>query len=307
MKKVSIIVPIFNCEKYINRCIESLLAQTYDNIEILLINDGSTDSTEKICKEAMEKNNKIKYIYKENGGVSSARNVGIRNATGEFVMFVDSDDTIRPNTISDMIKYADDYDVIIGNYEKITNKGVVPNVVENRSKELTFYEFITVNYLWEVCMKLIRKNIIKKEFDETIAIGEDSLFWLDNKDNYKYIYIDKIYYSYYDVETSAMNSQVVNNKNITTFKSLERLIEENEGIANRFYKNEYIVYFHTYKTTYKDPNKIFSKNEHIYFENAKKYYKELMNDKNFKLTSKIRIFLQLKMPHIAKIALSLKK
>ncbi len=93
--KISIIIPIYNIEDYIVECVSSIIAQTYKNIEIILINDGSIDKSEKICKELKEKDNRIKYIYKNNGGLSSARNEGIRNATGEYLMFVDGDDFLK--------------------------------------------------------------------------------------------------------------------------------------------------------------------------------------------------------------------
>lgn len=90
--KISIIVPIYNCEKYLEQCIGSLVKQTYSDIEIILVNDGSTDSSLSICKKYSETDDRIQVINKKNGGVSSARNVGIKVSTGEYVIFVDADD-----------------------------------------------------------------------------------------------------------------------------------------------------------------------------------------------------------------------
>ncbi|MCQ2387266.1 MAG: glycosyltransferase [Clostridia bacterium] len=92
--KISIIVPVFNTEKYLSECINSLINQTLKNIEIILVDDGSTDNSPAICDEFALKDNRIKVFHKENGGQSSARNLGLKNSNGEYILFVDSDDTI---------------------------------------------------------------------------------------------------------------------------------------------------------------------------------------------------------------------
>ena len=91
---ISVIVPVYNVEEYLDRCIESIVNQTYKNLEILLIDDGSTDNSYNICDKWAKKDNRIKVVHKENGGVSSARNVGLDVATGDYIGFVDSDDYI---------------------------------------------------------------------------------------------------------------------------------------------------------------------------------------------------------------------
>ena len=96
VNKISVIVPIYNVEKYIDRCIKSIVNQTYKNLEIILINDGSLDKSGQICDTWESKDNRIKVIHQMNSGVSVARNTGLENATGEYVTFVDSDDYIEP-------------------------------------------------------------------------------------------------------------------------------------------------------------------------------------------------------------------
>ena len=96
MEKISIIMPIYNCEKYLKRSIESVLNQTYKNLELILINDGSTDNSLKVCREYERKDDRVQVIDKKNGGVSSSRNAGFKIATGEYVTFVDADDWIEP-------------------------------------------------------------------------------------------------------------------------------------------------------------------------------------------------------------------
>lgn len=111
--KVSIIVPIYNMEKYLNRCIESILNQDYKNIELILVNDGSIDNSIGICNEYKKMSNIVKVIDKKNGGVSSARNVGIDVSTGEWIMFVDPDDYLKPNIVSTLVKNIDEKNDII--------------------------------------------------------------------------------------------------------------------------------------------------------------------------------------------------
>lgn len=92
---ISIVVPIYNVQDYLERCIQSLISQTYKNIEIILVDDGATDNSGKLCDEYLKKDERIKVIHKENGGLSDARNVGKENANGKYIAFIDSDDYIR--------------------------------------------------------------------------------------------------------------------------------------------------------------------------------------------------------------------
>ena len=98
--KISIIVPVYNAERYLHRCIDSILAQTFRDFELLLIDDGSKDNSGYICDEYAEKDERVKVWHKENGGVSSARNVGLDNARGEWVTFADSDDWLESNAFA---------------------------------------------------------------------------------------------------------------------------------------------------------------------------------------------------------------
>ena len=92
---ISVIVPVYKAEKHLEKCVESIINQTYTNLEIILVNDGSPDNSGKLCDELIKKDSRIKVIHKENGGPSSARNLGIKNASGKYVAFIDSDDYIK--------------------------------------------------------------------------------------------------------------------------------------------------------------------------------------------------------------------
>lgn len=100
---VSIIVPIYNVQSFLNECINSLLKQTYSNIEVLLINDGSTDKSEEICREYCKKDSRLSYFYQSNSGVSSARNKGINYSKGNYILFVDADDYVEPSFVEEML------------------------------------------------------------------------------------------------------------------------------------------------------------------------------------------------------------
>ena len=113
--KVSIIIPVFNSEKYIENCIKSILGQDYKNVEIIIINDGSTDNSVKIIKQI--NSDKIKLINQKNNGPSSARNNGIKNASGEWIMFLDSDDMLADNAISNLIEKSINTDHVISGWK----------------------------------------------------------------------------------------------------------------------------------------------------------------------------------------------
>lgn len=112
--KISIIIPLYNTEKYISECIKSILNQTYKNIEIIIINDGSTDNSEEKCFDLQKTNKEIKYIYQSNAGVTAARKKGVEHATGEWITFVDADDILLPNAIQTLIEKSEGQDIVIG-------------------------------------------------------------------------------------------------------------------------------------------------------------------------------------------------
>ena len=104
MDKISIIIPVYNVESYIDRCMESILAQDYENIEVLLVDDGSNDNSGYLCDKYAQKDNRVKSFHKPNGGVSSARNFGIAHAEGKYISFVDPDDWLERDTYKNIIE-----------------------------------------------------------------------------------------------------------------------------------------------------------------------------------------------------------
>lgn len=178
---VSIIVPVYNSGRTIRRCVDSILAQSFTDFEILLIDDGSTDESGMICDEYAAKDNRIKVIHKNNGGVSSARNAGLKMAAGDYIMFADSDDEVLPDWIASLIESAklnDKETLIVGGVEFYRGEELSGVFSQN----ITFPVESLFNYsgLWGGCWnKIFESSIIKKyeiEFDEKLHYCEDCLF-----------------------------------------------------------------------------------------------------------------------------------
>lgn len=175
-KKVSVIVPVYNTLNYLKRCVDSICGQTYENLEIILVDDGSTDGTGELCDKLAEQDFRIRVYHKENGGASSARNLGLRNAVGDYVGFVDSDDYIDADVYKLMVELAatKDYQVVqISRDERNEDGKKLPDVCippkntrfcdsETFLKELLMHEADC-----SFCTKLIKRELFnKKEFPE---------------------------------------------------------------------------------------------------------------------------------------------
>lgn len=192
-KVVSIVVSVYNVERYLAECIESILKQTYRNIEILLIDDGSLDNSGKICDNYAEKDSRIKVIHKENGGASSARNVGLEEAKGEFVMFIDGDDFVDEHYIEKMYNNSQKNNsdlVFCGYWKYIDGKNEqaqenLPKSIDVNIKNKAFIKFFSAfisykNNIMGCCWRILYKKKILKDvrFNEQIRIAEDLLFVL---------------------------------------------------------------------------------------------------------------------------------
>ena len=184
--KISVIVPVYNYEKYLNKCIDSILSQTFTDFELLLINDGSTDRSGEICDMYSEKDERVKVFHKENGGVSSARNVGLENVKGEFITFVDSDDDIMELFLETVYKEIKNVDIVYQGIIRINNnlnKDLEFQSFENKIETVpSFFNKSMVSSHGYVLGKIFKKQIIKNNtirFDESVNLSEDSLFILE--------------------------------------------------------------------------------------------------------------------------------
>ena len=177
---VSIIVPVYNTEKFLHRCIDSVLAQTYKDFELLLINDGSTDSSGTICDEYAAQDVRVRVFHKENGGVSSARNLGLDNAQGEWITFVDSDDWISKDYLKELAMHSDS-DLVIADFV-VEGEGqwneILP-VGQWQGKELSGIierDVALARFTTPWC-KLLKKSLIRhNRFYTELTTQEDALF-----------------------------------------------------------------------------------------------------------------------------------
>lgn len=233
---ISIVVPVFNVEDRLNQCIKSIINQTYDNLEIILVNDGSTDKSLEICKKYENIDNRIKLISIDNNGVSNARNVGIKNATGKYIGFVDSDDYIDDDMFELLYRGIEDNNgdlSIIGYQIETTNNKVIKNTNLNYNKNI---EIMTKNQAYEKILdknlfqgycwnKLFKAELLKDIlFDVNIYICEDLLFVCEYLQRCNTIvYNSKNCYHYIYYSNSSWNSLYLS-KWVTILDSYERII-----------------------------------------------------------------------------------
>ena len=225
MPKVSVIVPIYNVEKYLEKCINSLLSQTLEDIQIILVNDGSKDNSGNIAKE-YEKNNKDRVIYveKENGGLSDARNYGIKYATGDFIAFLDSDDYIEKNAYEEMYNKAIEENA---DYIECDFIWEFPNKIrvdkqypyKNKKEMLSFVRVVAWN-------KLIKRQLITDnnlEFPKGLRYEDIEFTYKLIPFVNKFVYVDKPFIHYVQREGSIANVQ--NERTAEIFTVLDNVIE----------------------------------------------------------------------------------
>lgn len=182
---LSFIIPAYNAGKYIKKCINSILAQKeMVSLEILVVDDGSTDNTGEIVLGLCRENPEIRYIYKENGGVSSARNEGIKQSRGEFIVFADSDDYLEKDFAETMLLNIEGHDLCVCSYNEIYDGKARVKRYESREMDVCsliefFDELYAVHFFNPVWNKIYRRNLIYREFDTNRALGEDLIFNLE--------------------------------------------------------------------------------------------------------------------------------
>lgn len=216
MPTISIIVPAYNCEDTIKQCIDSIINQTSTDWELVIVNDGSTDKTKEICESYLD-SEKVFLYTQSNSGVSSARNLGVEHSTGDYLLFVDSDDSLLPDALSIVKNTIKDADICYYNYQKINSRNLVlVDYIENASiidfKEFSsiFCELFESGYINPPWGKCYRRALIKERFRNNINIGEDLLF------NLNYIKqcssISLVPHAIYNYREANSNSLSNNNK-----------------------------------------------------------------------------------------------
>ncbi len=178
MPLISVVVPVYNAEKYLDKCVESILAQGVEGLELLLVNDGSKDSSLAICNAYAERDSRIKVLDKPNGGVSSARNLGLDNATGEWVTFVDSDDWLDEGALAECVPYMGEYEIIRFSTLDIFADGHTHRRPVRFAKDWNeaFRQVVGHRTMIGIAGTLYRRNLLEDNnirFDTTITYGED--------------------------------------------------------------------------------------------------------------------------------------
>lgn len=186
MKFISIVCPVYNCEKYIEKCIQSVLKQTYKNWELIIIDDGSIDESGKICDNYKGKCKKIKVVHQYNQGISKARNVGLELARGEYIFFLDADDYLEKEFLQELINVDEKYDYVTSGYiqENVLTEQreekLVPQTILTKNKLKKEYisedKTLPLTFVWGKRYKrqIINKN--KVRFEEDVVLGEDIRF-----------------------------------------------------------------------------------------------------------------------------------
>ncbi len=182
--KVSIVIPVYNIERYLSKCIDSVINQTYKIIEIILVDDGSDDNSGKICDDYAKKDKRISVIHQKNSGVSTSRNNGINKASGDYVTFIDSDDVVHPDYVKKLVDNLKDNSLSICMIEKFQNefsfsKDTNDTTLLDKNNLIKLCELSLLN---TPCCKLYNLEIIKKNkisFNTKLSLGEDLLFNLD--------------------------------------------------------------------------------------------------------------------------------
>ena len=231
---VSIIVPVFNAEKYLSKCIESLINQTYSNIEIILIDDGSIDNSKSICELYQKKDDRIVFVHKSNTGVSATRNYGLEIAKGQYIAFVDSDDWVHKEFIEQLRNAIDlDADFAICYMNETNEREDLEFLIVNSSKMFLNKKECLKQMLYSskvggyLCNKLFKKELITSILKEDIYYSEDFVFCAEYVLNTsKIAVVDAPLYYYWQNLDSVTNKHGVFNYKVFSLLSAQKLLRD---------------------------------------------------------------------------------
>ena len=297
--KVSIIVPVYNVENVLHYCVDSILAQTYKDFELILVDDGSTDGSASVCDEFDKMDNRIRVIHKENGGVSTDRNAGIELVAGECICFIDSDDFVAKDYLEELLKshnqFPDNENIWCG-FQTVTDyNGSDSNAnLASNSEEYSIYtrsEIMTLHEKWLSQMpwnKLFKTSIIKDNnirFSKDLSLGEDLLFNLNYIDytNGKILIINKPLNYYLRTEKESLDNKYYPN----LYEIYKIINSQSYYYINKWDcdKTQIIMYynscFYSYEKTLR--NTFRSKSD---IKKKYKYNKQIMKSKEFKTALK---------------------
>lgn len=214
LETISIIIPIYNVESYLRKCLDSIMEQSFSYFELLLINDGSTDASAQICQEYVEKDDRIRYFEKENSGVSSARNFGIKHSRGEYIIFIDSDDWVEPNYLEILYKTMKELegDIVVTNYYTFREEDAMFlfHVAETNEPLVfqpndSFFNYMFSTFGTDIAWGSSWSKLFKKSLFDRLYFSED-ISWAEDFDlmyklfliSERIIYLHKAPYCYRD-------------------------------------------------------------------------------------------------------------
>ena len=237
--RISIIIPVYNTEQYLPRCIDSILSQSFTDYELLLIDDGSTDGSNALCDAYAEKDNRIRVFHKENGGVSSARNLGLKEAKGEWICFVDSDDELQPAGLQTMVDgISNEVDMVMAGYYELEGDSLQTDttffggsgIIDQNKALLMMYPSADMPYMGYPWGKLYKRNLVLERnisFNEHIRIKEDTLFVVEYLCGIQkqVCYISTPVYKYVKLPTGVMGgmNHFYNPSYLTSFDAVVRM------------------------------------------------------------------------------------
>lgn len=315
-KKISIIVPVYNVESLLELCVESIINQTYSNFEILLIDDGSTDSSGKICDSLKERDKRVNVFHKKNGGLSDARNYGIEHSTGEFYLFIDSDDVLHPDFCRVLIELQKEYNADIVSTDLV--KFYESEQIEEFNKK-DYQKTVTVFYGNEIlqeyynpqdenktkiyhglCMKLYRDSLFSGLRFAVGRLHEDLYI------TYKllalakcFVFVDLPYYYYYQKNTNSITKNYKDKNFIDEYDALQEMrlyFQHNDIICKSldlftFRHYQYLLNRYNYLESRKNL-KSYAKKMKSWLQ----YY--LKTTKNISILTKTKTRIKLSFPHL---------
>ncbi len=285
MKKISVIVPVYNTSKYLKKCFDSILLQKYKNIELIIINDGSTDNSLEVIKEYQKKDNRIIVIDKKNSGQADCRNIGIDASTGDYLMFVDSDDYLEMNALEILIKYINDKncDILCFDYfSVIDDKKIHETSINNYTNDIKRNYYLSNPSPWN---KIFKTKILKEKgfkflvgyIYEDLATIPLTTFYADKID-----YINIPLYNYIMRSGSTMHQKRYNSKLENIYYALDYLFENTKKESNKYDKElEYMFIEHLLHAStlrflkYENTDDLIKKNANIILKKFPNWYKNI--------------------------------
>lgn len=304
-KLVSIIIPVYNVEKYLSRCLDSVCNQTYNNLEIILIDDGSEDKSLLLCEERAKIDCRIRVVSKMNEGQGKARNIGLDIMTGEYVLFVDSDDYINLDMVRCLLEVAENYgaDMVQCLYQEVGETQTVDytKIIEPLEKKIRVENYdqrgLLCYYTADIVPvnKLIHKSLlVSNRFPEGIFYEDKHLMFRLRHQAKKIVYIDAVMYYYVQSANSTMRSKLDQKRirsafivadELLSFCKKNHLKNDYESELSGYYRKLLSIYFQTYH------NKEFEMFNLKALEEIRKYLPELRKNKYVKGRYRILVWL----------------